>query len=107
MDEETAKKCEAFMCDLYPSYKKSPKAAYELRYIILCQKKPNSEALPPTSKKKECSNNCSCVNVGLSCTEARTCMAEDTCKNPHGVELELEDSYSDDEEGTCTERAQL
>lgn len=171
MDEETAKKCEAFICDLYPSYKKSPKAAYELRYIILCQKKPNSEALPPTSdslrqhinranyqthiwrksldallelsspewrgwqkeddeltsklmskdpaptsllelttctcKKKECSSNCSCVNVGLSCTEARTCMAEDTCKNPHGVEWELEDSYSDDEEWTCTERAQL
>ena len=36
VDEETAKKCEAFICDLYPSYKKS-------------QKKPNSEALPPTS----------------------------------------------------------
>ena len=48
-----------------------------------------------TCKKKECSSNCSCVNVGLSCTEARTCMAEDTCKNPHGVEWELEDR-------TCT-----
>ncbi|CAH3159169.1 unnamed protein product, partial [Porites lobata] len=48
VDEETAKKCEAFICDLYPSYKKSPKTA-ELRYIIFCQKKPNSEALPPTS----------------------------------------------------------
>ena len=32
-----------------PSYKKSPKTADKLRYIILCQKKPNSEALPPTS----------------------------------------------------------
>lgn len=51
-----------------------------------------------TCKKKECSSNCSCVNVGLSCTEARACMAEDTCKNPHGVEWELEDSYFDDEE---------
>lgn len=162
VDEETAKKCEAFICDLYPSYKKSPKTADELRYIIFCQKKPNSEALPPTSdslrqhinranyqthiwrksldallelpspegrgwqkeddeltpklmskdpaptslldlttctcKKKECSSNCSCGNVGLSCTEACTCMAEDTCKNPHGVDWELEDSDSDDEE---------
>ena len=49
VDEETAKKCEAFICDLYPSYKKSPKTADELRYIIFCQKKPNSVALPPTS----------------------------------------------------------
>ncbi|CAH3026402.1 unnamed protein product [Porites evermanni] len=49
VDEVTAKKCEAFICDLYPSYKKSPKTADELRYIIFCQKKPNSEALPPTS----------------------------------------------------------
>ena len=49
VDEETAKKCEAFICDLFPSYKKSPKTADELRYIIFCQKKPNSEALPPTS----------------------------------------------------------
>ena len=51
VDEETAKKCEAFICDLYPSYKKSPKTVDELRsrYIIFCQKKPNSEALPPTS----------------------------------------------------------
>ena len=49
VDEETAKKCEAFICDLYPSYKKSPKTADELRYIIFCQKKPNSEALPTTS----------------------------------------------------------
>ena len=48
-DEETAKKCEAFICDLYPSYKKSPKTADELRYIIFCQKKPNSDVLPPTS----------------------------------------------------------
>ena len=49
VDEETAKKCEAFICDFYPSYKKSPKTADELRYIIFCQKKPNSDALPPTS----------------------------------------------------------
>ena len=51
-----------------------------------------------TCKKKECSSNCSCANVGLSCTEACTCMAEDACKNPHGVEWELEDSDSNDEE---------
>ena len=49
VDEETAKKCEALICDPYPSYKKSPKTADELRYIIFRQKKPNSEALPPTS----------------------------------------------------------
>ena len=35
---ETAKKCEAFICDLYPSYKKSPKTADELRYIIFLSK---------------------------------------------------------------------
>ena len=155
--EVDEKKCEAFIC--YPSYKKSPKTADELRYIIFCQKKPNGEALPPTSdslqqhinhpnyqthiwrksldallelpspegrgwqkeddelkpklmskdpaptsllelttctcKKTECSSNCSCANVGLSCTEACTCMAEDTCKIPNEVKW---DSDSDDEE---------
>ena len=35
--EVDEKKCEAFIC--YPSYKKSPKTADELRYIIFCQKK--------------------------------------------------------------------
>ena len=49
VDEETAKKGEAFICNLYPSYKKSAKTTDELRHIIFCQKKPNSEALPPTS----------------------------------------------------------
>ena len=38
VDEKTAKKCEAFICDLYPSYKKSPKTADELRYIIFCKR---------------------------------------------------------------------
>ena len=56
------------------------------------------ELMTCTCKKKECSSNCSCASVSLSCTEACNCMAEDTCKNPHGVEWELEDSDSDDEE---------
>ena len=168
VDAETAKKCEAFICNLYPSYKKSPKTADELRDIIFCQKKPNSEALPPTSdslrqhinranyqthiwrksldallelpsrgwqkeddeltpkliskdpaptsllelttctwKKTECSSNCSCTNVGVLCTEACTCMVEDTSKKAHGVKWELGDSDSDDEEWTCTKRVQL
>lgn len=64
VDEETAKKCEAFICDLYPSYKKSPKTADELRYIIFCQKKPNCEALPPTSD--------SCDNTSTVQTTRRT-----------------------------------
>ena len=57
VDEETAKKCEAFICDLYQSYKKSPKTADELRYIIFCEKKRNSEALPPTSDSLRQHNN--------------------------------------------------
>ena len=158
VDEETVKKCEAFVCDLYPSYKRNPKNADELRYIIFCQKKPKNESLPPTSdslrqhinrvnyqtyvwnrsldsmaeipspegrgwsmeeggltpklmsknpaptsllelttcrcKRSGCSVDCSCANAGLSGTEACTCMAEETCKNPHGVEWE-EDSDED------------
>ena len=37
-DEETLRKCEAFICDIYPTSKKRPQTADELRYMF-CQKK--------------------------------------------------------------------
>ena len=36
-DEETLRKCEAFICDIYPSSKKRPQTTDELRYIMFCQ----------------------------------------------------------------------
>ncbi|KAK3743286.1 hypothetical protein QZH41_017324 [Actinostola sp. cb2023] len=37
LDETTAGKCEAFICDLYPCSRKAPGTADERRYIIFCQ----------------------------------------------------------------------
>ena len=37
------------ICDLYPSSKRTPNAAYELRYLLFCLKKQKNEMLPPTS----------------------------------------------------------
>ena len=161
VDEETLRKCEAFICDIYPSSKKKrPQTADELRYIMFCQKKQKNETLPPTSdslrqhihranyqtyvwrnsldgmqeisspvehgwimedgelqpllmtkdpapssllelktcacKKTKCRSNCSCANVGLSYTEACTCMAEDTWCNPHRVQREEDDTSDTD-----------
>lgn len=48
LDQITAKNCEQFICDLYPSRKKAS-TADELRYLLFCQKKQKSEMLPPTS----------------------------------------------------------
>ena len=159
-NEETLRKCEAFICDIYPTSKKRPQTADELRYIMFCQKKQKNETLPPTSdslrqhihranyqtyiwrcsldgfqeipspvghgwviedeelhpllmtkdpapssllelttcacKKSECQTNCSCANVGLSCTEACTCMADETCCNPHGIQWEEDDASDSD-----------
>ena len=48
-------------------------------------------------KKSGCQSNCSCVNLGLSCTEACFCMANmDLCKNPHGAFLDASDESEDD-----------
>jgi len=42
----------------------------------------------------ECQRNCSCANIGLSCTESCSCMGDsDSCRNPHGKTF----SDSDDE----------
>ena len=158
LDENTAAKSEAYICDLYPSSKRTPATTDELRYLMFCHKRHKNEALPPTSdsvrqhirranyqtyvwrrsldamqdlpppkdhgwkiedgalrpvfmtkepapksllelttchcKKSECRRNCSCNNAGLSCTEACICMADETCKNPHGAPL----SYSSESE---------
>ena len=50
LDETTAAKCEAFICDLYPCPRKpAPTIANERRYVVFCQKKQKKEQLPPTS----------------------------------------------------------
>ena len=48
LDATTAAKCEQFVCDLYPSSKRTPNAADELRYLLFCLKKQKNEMLPPT-----------------------------------------------------------
>ena len=50
LDVTTAAKCEQFVCDLYPSSKRTPNAADELRYLLFCLKKQKNEMLPPTSE---------------------------------------------------------
>ena len=49
LSDNIAAKSEAFICDLYPSSRKIPRTADELRYILFCQKKQKNELLPPTS----------------------------------------------------------
>ena len=49
LSDDIADKCEAFICDLYPSSRKMPRTADELRYVLFCQKKQKNELLPPTS----------------------------------------------------------
>ena len=48
-------------------------------------------------KKSGSQSNSSCVNLGLSCTEACFYMANmGLCKNPHGVFLDASDESEDD-----------
>lgn len=48
--------------------------------------------------KSACQSNCSCANLGLSCTESCVCMGHvDSCNNPHGVLIDSDDD-SDFEE---------
>ena len=50
LNETTATKCEAFICDLYPCpRKRAPTIADERRYVVFRQKKQENEQLPPTS----------------------------------------------------------
>ena len=44
----TAGKCEAYVCSLYTTSKKTS-TADELRYLMFCQRKQKNEMLPPTS----------------------------------------------------------
>ncbi|KAK3698426.1 hypothetical protein QZH41_001193 [Actinostola sp. cb2023] len=46
--EVTMKKCEAYVCNLYPCNRRAT-TADELRYLLFCQKKQKNEMLPPTS----------------------------------------------------------
>ena len=59
---------------------------------------PNSLLERTTCKcRSGCQSNCSCVNLGLSCTEACFSMANvDLCKNPHGAFLDASDESEDD-----------
>ena len=49
VSNETIEKCEAFVCSIYPTNKRNPKTADELRFQMFCQKKQRNELLPPTS----------------------------------------------------------
>ncbi|KAK3746853.1 hypothetical protein QZH41_000042 [Actinostola sp. cb2023] len=49
LDDTTANKCESFICDLYPTLKRTSNSTDELRYIMFCQRRQKSETLPPTS----------------------------------------------------------
>jgi hypothetical protein len=49
-------------------------------------------------KKSNCKGNCSCTNTGLSCTEACSCMADESCRNPHTLQyLSCETDNEDDD----------
>ena len=160
LDDTTASKIEAFICDLYPVSRRNSHTLDELRYLMFCQQrhKRKNEVLPPTSdslkqhvkranyqtyiwrgslvpmlnltspnehgweiedgyvrpfymtkepapssllelttcncNKSHCQGNCSCSNIGLSCTEACSCMGDETCSNPHTLHY-LSESDSD------------
>ena len=47
--EDEIKQCVKFVFSLYPTTKKTLSSLDELRYLLFCQKRQRSEALPPTS----------------------------------------------------------
>ena len=49
LTEDEIKQCVKFVFSLYPTTKKTPSSLDELRYLLFCQKRQRSEALPPTS----------------------------------------------------------
>ncbi|CAH3173624.1 unnamed protein product [Porites lobata] len=49
LTEGEIKQCVKFVFSLYPTTKKTPSSLDELRYLLFCQKRQKSEALPPTS----------------------------------------------------------
>ena len=71
---------------LQPFYMTKAEAPSSLLELTSCQ-----------CKKSGCQSNCSCVHLGLSCTEACFCMANmDLCKDPHGAFLDTSDESVDD-----------
>ena len=60
-----------------------------LRPLLMSQAAAPSSVVELTTcncDKSHCKGNCSCSNNGLSCTEACACMADESCRNPHGVQ---------------------
>ena len=49
LTEDEIKQCVKFVFSLHPTKKKTPSSLDELRYLLFCQKRQRSEALPPTS----------------------------------------------------------
>ena len=50
-------------------------------------------------KKSYCRGNCSCSSTGLSCTEACSCMVDESCCNPHTASVQLlSDSENESED---------
>ena len=49
LTEDEIKQCVKFVFSLYPTIKKTPPSLDELRYLLFCQKRQRSEAIPPTS----------------------------------------------------------
>ena len=49
LSDNVITQCVNFVTHLYPNTKKAPTSMDELRYLLFCQKKHKSEALPPTS----------------------------------------------------------
>ena len=49
LSQEVTTRCTTFICNLYPSLKKTSTSVDELRYLMFCQRKQKSELLPPTS----------------------------------------------------------
>ena len=125
-DEETLRKWEAFICNIYQTSKKRPQTnirhiSEELSWWLARnpfpvghgwiiedgERKPHlmtKDSLPSsllelttcTCKMSECRNSCSFANFGLSCNEVCNCMAEETCCNPHGIQWEEYDVSDSD-----------
>jgi len=50
-------------------------------------------------EKSYCRGNCSCSSTGLSCTEACSCKADESCCNPYAAAVQLpSDSENDSED---------
>eukprot|EP00794_Sanderia_malayensis_P004274 gene4274-4842_t len=113
LSDEVAAKCEDFICDLYPAHRKMPhtnlpdpknhgwgKDGPSLKPVYMTKEPLPSSLLELTTCacKSGCQRNCSCTNIGLSCSETCFCMAStNVCKYPHGVLLDISNDSDDSE----------